>query len=281
MSEARRRRLATLALVVAVLTAGLLGTVDASQQMRGEKLTTGHSVFADASTSFNSCFAGLAGALLQQVTWFNGQTLFSRMEGGGEKYVYVTEHFEDNNGDGKGNPDGYDDETHLEMGSPTEDVLYRTNNTYKFSDKNDDDKDWVVREYFALRDHKNVSTGEDETSRADTKEKVYVFVVEVHDEAIWDPTLKKDYNFAMVVDTCRFHETGNETGHEGHSGNSGMPAAQHENQTGMNESHTHGTFDVDIYIGGEPTSLTVQDQPQIPDVDEEGAGEGGEDGGSS
>lgn len=261
MSEPRRRRLSTLALVVALLTAGLLGTVDASQQMHGEQLTTGHSVFADASSTFNSCFAGLAGALLQQVTWFNGQTLFSRMEGGGNKFVYVTEHM----GEGQVK-DGYNDSTGIELGDPTDETLHRTNRTYTFSDKNDDDKEWVVREYFALRGNKSKTRVDEPGVEQDVHhEKVYVFVVKVGENAIWDPTLKKDYNFAMVVDTCRFHMAGTETNHSGENGTSGMPYGQHQNQTGMDENHTHGLFDVDIYVGGDPKSLTVQDQPQIPD----------------
>lgn len=268
MTEARRRRLTTLALVVAVLTAGLLGTVDATQQAEAEELTTGHSVFMDASTSFNSCFAGLAGALLQQVTWFNGQTLFSRMEGGSDKYIYVVEHLQDDNGDGSGGSDGYDDESHIEMGDPTDETLFRTNRTYTFTDKNDKDgHQWVTREYFALRDHKNVSTDtpNNDFGEADDKKKVYVFVVKVNDEAFLDETIKKQYNFAMVVDTCRFHNSGQQTNHSGHVGESGEPEAQHLNQSGMNESHEHGEFQVDIYVGGEPDGLAVNDQPQVPE----------------
>lgn len=264
MSTARRRRLTTLALVAAVLMAGLIGSVDATQKIDSQHLVTGHTEFADAQTSFNSCFAGLAGALLHTVTWFNGQTLFSRMDSGGNKHVYVTEHFQDKHGNNDGNGDGFDDHTGIRINDPTDERLYRTNQTYKFTDRNNPDKEWVVREYFALRDVKDYKNGTSSSVGGEEihaqKAKVYVFVVEVGD-AIFDPTVERDYNFAMVIDTCRFHQTGNTTEHNGTSGDSGAPVGQHEDQTGMNETHTHDEFSIDVWVAGAPNSQPVQ----VPD----------------
>jgi len=265
--EARDRRLLTLALVAALLTAGLLGTVDATSHVGNEHLTTGHTEFADASTSFNSCFAGLAGLLMQRVTWFNGQTLFTRADSGGDKHVYVAEHLQDRDGDGFNESTGFRANV-----DPSQERLYRTNNTYTFTDPNDkqrdveDPKTWVVKEYFDLRDRKDVNaevtkgdTGPDEETYE--KDKFYVFVVQTGD-ARTDGTLQKDYNFAMVIDTCRFYGAqAGEADHNGTSGTSGDPWGQHEEQDG---NHTHGVFSIDLWTGGEPNT-PAGGNAQVPD----------------
>lgn len=259
MAKARQRRLITLALVAAVLTAGLIGTVDASQQ--SELVTTGHTEFADTSTTFNSCFAGLAGALLQRVTWFDGQTLFNRLDGGGDKWVYVTEHFNDTDGD------GYDDDTGIATGDPSKEHLFQTDNTYRFDDPNKEGKSWTVHEYFALRGYNESVDSENpdfHTDEPETKKKVYVYAVRVG-EPIWEDTLDREYNFAMVIDTCRFHNDAvNETEHDGADGTSGSPWGQHENETGKNEDHTHHEFSIDVWVGSEP-DLPPNNKTGIPD----------------
>lgn len=267
MTEARRHRLTTLLLVAAVLTAGLVGAVDATEQVDSQQLTTGHSEFVDASSTFSSCFAGLAGAVLQRVTWFNGATLFSRMNSDGDDHIYVTEHLTDD-----GPPDGFNESTGFRTNvDPSQQQLYRTDKTYKFQDENDPDKTWIVREFFELRDRKETKVegpqpGDGDDQPVVSKEKFYVFVVQVSDHAIEDPTLGRDYNFALVVDTCRFKAgpTDNATHEDGQEGTTGAPAGQHDSASGDNGTHDHGRFSVDIWVGDDPNT-PAGGAAQVPD----------------
>lgn len=264
MTKSRRKKLFTLFLVAATLSAGLLGSVNATQQVESQHLVTGHSKYVDASSSYSGCFAGLAGLILQRVTWFNGQTLFTRAESGGDKWVYVTEHL--------GRDDGeYNKSTGFKVADPSEEQLYRTDNTYKFSDENQPSKDWVVREYFALREKKknyeaDNPEGDDPSYEDDdgiSREKFYVFAVKVSSNAIQDPTLGKDYNFAMVIDTCRFKTAkAGDRNHSDVNGTTGSPAGQHDGEGDGN--HTHDLRSVDIWVGDKPQAL-ADGEAQVPD----------------
>lgn len=266
MADDRRRKLPTLFLVAALLTVGLVGAVDAAE-LDQDRVTTGHTTYVDASTTFNSCFAGVAGLVVQRVTWFNGQELFSRADSGGNKWIYVTQGLNDTNNDDWG------DDTGFKENDPANEQLYRTNQTYKFNDPEDPGKEWIVREYFALREKRSKADTplEDEYDKeATSKDKFYVFAVKVGEHTRTDSQLGLDYNFAMVVDTCRFHGSPDDenVSHNGTDGNTQKPIAQHDN---TNESHEHDAYDVDIWVGGEPNALG-DGNAQVPDDRDGNAG---------
>jgi hypothetical protein len=275
VSKARENRLPALALAAAVLAAGLIGTVNASQQVTqddAQTVTTGHTEFLEASTSFNSCFAGLAGKVVQRVTWFGGQELFTRVDGGDDQWIYVTEHLED---DGEATLDPtndakYNESTGIAVRNPTQERLYKTDREFTFEDPNDQEdandpiqKTWTVREYFAIREQ-NTEAGETGVTKgqesADT-EKVYVFAVKT-DDPIIDPDRGK-YTFAMVIDTCRFHEAA----HQGDANHNEQESWANEgNQHQESDTdHEHDQFGVDIWIGGQPDPVNDVEGTEVPD----------------
>ena len=272
-SYKKRSPLPALLLAAAVMLA-LLGPVTADQHNYGEVVTTGHTTFLDASTTFNKCFAGIAGALMQRVTWFNGATLFSRMtDGSGETYMYAMEHFNTRGEDGR------DNETGVEPFDPSKETLYETGQEYAFHDKNNPNLQWRVVEYYALKDGKDdaplYSPTDGERMSHPGQEKVYVYVVRVG-EAVYDPEIDRDYNFVMVVDTCKFLHGGSSLHHEGEfQGDQKDPQYQHNEEDGQ---HDHREFAVDLFVGGAPQSVPL---PADPDHPPENATEGGSDDGGS
>lgn len=271
-----RRKLPALLLAAALILAGF-GSVTAEKT--SEPVVTGHTTFADTTTKFNNCFAAMAGGIMQRVVWFNGATLFSRMANGdGNTWLYVTEHFPDKDGGG----DGWGDNTSIAIKDPSQETLYRTNNTYTFPDENLQSKEWEVREYFALRQKQDQSgsvNGPGGEQVGAPQEKVYVFAVQVNDEAITDQTINRDYNFALVIDTCRFHEKhgGTEIEHNNNDtvedGDSEQPDYQHKSSDYPKDpdgTHDHNRVAVDLWVGGPPTSV----EAPVPDGRDSQTGDG-------
>lgn len=252
MNEPRvNRKTAATVLAVALILAGF-GSVRADQAVKdGMFLTTGHTSFLDLNEGDSACFAGLAGILMQQVLWFNGQVLFERASTGGDTWIYVTEHLNAENG-------GYDTETDIPRRDPSRETLYDTNNTYHINvpDENGNEKTWEVRELFALREVSDPGPdlgGQD----VDVIEKVYVWVVKVHDETFRDPAMHREYNFAMVIDTCKFHERSShgEVEHGNGTHKDGDPAEDTRFGHDPNDppgSHDHMERPADVWIGGPP-----------------------------
>lgn len=276
----RRKRHKVLAVGLAVaLTLAAIGNTVAVQQEAGETVMTGHSSWMSASTSFNSCFAGIAGLLLQKVTWFNGQTLFQRSsDGGGNTWVYFTEHFVDNDGD------GFDDETGIEVADPANEDLFKTDNTYTF-DVPGEDKTWVVKEYFALRQEQvGVSGGQGQEPDVDgPTTKVYVFAVKVADRTykLDDVEIASKYNFVGVVDTCRFHSdpsNADQSHPNGREDDTGYPIDQHDADNEDGENHTHDEYTIDLWVGGPPDAVPgTEEIGGVPDDRDNSSGDPDED----
>lgn len=261
MDGRKRDKVLAIALAVVMTLAGIGSTV-AVEQGTADHVVTGHTNFISASTSFNSCFAGVAGLLLQRVTWFNGQTLFQRStDGGGGKWVYFTESFTDTSPNGG---DGYDDATGIAINDPAKEKLFRTNNTYRLEDPEHPSKTWEVREYFALREKKGatVEAGDNEADAGDAREakRVYVFAVKVGNTYDSD-FLDGDYNFVSVVDTCRFHSS-NATWERHTADGSGSGEEPRNQHNFSDENHTHDVYSIDIWVGGAPDSLPCVDTGQ-------------------
>lgn len=260
MDPRTRRKVAASVLAVVMVLAGVGQTV-AVKQATQDQIITGHTQFLETSTQFSGCFAGIAGLLMQRVTWFNGATLFTRADNGNGRWVYFTEHFEDND------LDGFDDKTGIEIKDPSKEKLFRTNQTYTFDDPDPDtSKKWEVREYFALRREKvEGSVGENGQAEIEgPATRVYVFAVKVAGQTYDAETISAEYNFVSVVDTCRFHgdETGTETHDNGRNNGSGDPIDQHKEINDDDGTHDHDVYSIDVWVGGAPDSLPVA---QVPD----------------
>ncbi len=256
MNEPRvNRKTAATVLAVALILAGF-GSVRADQAVKdGMFLTTGHTNFLDMDEGDSSCFAGLAGILMQQVLWFNGQILFERAANGGDSWIYVTEHL---NTKYTGFP-GYDSETGIKRNDPSRETLYDSNNTYDINvpDQNGNDKTWEVRELFAIREKLVAGSPGEGGVEPGGVEKVYVWAVKVHGETFRDPAIQREYNFAMVIDTCKFHERSShgEVEHENGTYKDGDPAEDTRFGHDPNNppgDHTHMDRPADVWIGGPP-----------------------------
>lgn len=278
MNEPRvNRKTAATVLAVALILAGF-GSVRAEQAVEDATfLTTGHTNFLDLDDEDTGCFAGLAGILMQRVLWFNGQELFSRAASGGDTWIYVTEHLNDDYeidlGGDKRSPGSYDTETGIKRNDPSRETLYDTGNTYAFEDRNKPEKVWEVRELFAIRE--KLASGPDPAGT----EKVYVWAVKVHDDAFRDPAIQRKYNFAMVIDTCKFHERSShsEVEHGNGTHKDGDPAQDTRFGHDPNDppgDHTHMDRPADVWIGGPP------DISPIPTGQVEGNGSSSGDSGS-
>lgn len=254
MTARDRGKLPAIALAVA-LSLTLVGSAFADHSTDSEIITTGHTTYLEASTTANECFAGITGMLSQTVTWFNGQNLFSRpVNGDGDTYMYVMEHF---NSAGE---DGRDSETGVEPFDPSEETLHETGNEWHLEDPNNDhfsqDKTWVVKEYYALRGAGDyiVDNREPADVRLEEQEKVYIYVVAVG-ESREDQTIHREYNFITTVDTCKFLHDGNTTTHDNQNAdNPRYPEGQHDEGADPGE-HPHGTFHVDLFVGDKPSSI--------------------------
>lgn len=281
-----RGKLPAIALAVA-LTLGLMGTALADHSTDSEIITTGHTTFVSASTTANECFAGITGILMQRVTWFNGQNLFSRpVDGDGDTYLYVMEHF---NSVGEG---GRDNETGIKPFDPSqEDTLFETGNEWHIEDPNNDffseDKTWVVKEYYALKDNGNtpgdLKVGQgDENYVPGEQKKVYIYVVAVGDTRE-DQQIHREYNFITTANTCKFLHTGGDTQHNNQSspedGNPRNPEYQHSEGADPG-SHEHGVFHVDLFVGGKPDSVPAPEGSAGGNSSDDG-GDGTDGGGDS
>lgn len=278
MAQARDNRKAIAVGLAMALCFAALGTVRAQNQLAEDIVTTGHTTWSELSTEYDNCMAGITGALMQRVTWFNGMTLFSRTASGGEEWIYAMELFTD------ANDDGYDDKTGIELFDPRAETLYETGRAYEFPDENEPDVRWSVVEYYALKasiDLPDHVPGPLPNPNQPIQSQVYVWAVQVGDHAITDFTIGRDYNFVSLVDTCKFkidsietvqHKNGEDCGGQ----NQDLPSCQHnpddilEGEEG--EMHPHGTFAVGLWVGGEPSSIPLGADPgDIEEPDTGGA----------
>lgn len=232
----RRKVLAILAGLALAL--GAVGSTIAVEPVTQNEGTTGHTEWIETSTSYDGCLAGIAGLVLQKVTWFNGQTLFETSSGTSEDtWIYFT--------DGK-----LDDKV-----DPTDEDLIRSNETYEFEDPNRDHT-WTVKEYYSFRDDLGSALGGDEP---DVK-RVHIWAVNVSAQPFHDSTIEQDYNFVGILNTCKFDSNGQETKpHDDQADQDSKedndpedPKWQHDSSNTEGE-HTHKEFLVDIWIGGEPS----------------------------
>lgn len=240
----RRKVLAILAGLALAL--GAVGSTIAVEPVTQNKVMTGHTSWIETSTSYDGCLAGIAGLVLQKVTWFNGQTLFETSSGTSEDtWIYFT--------DG-----GLDADERID---PTSEDLIRSNETYEFEDPNRDHT-WTVKEYYFqdIRvDGGGAGLGDAEPPSVQD-EPIYVWAVNVSAQPFHDSTIDQDYNFVGILNTCKFDSKGQET--EAHDDQADQdskedndpedPKWQHDSSNTEGE-HTHKEFLVDIWIGGEPS----------------------------
>lgn len=282
MSGRSTHKVVAIALAVA-LPLVIVGQTVAVEPMATDTVTTGHTNWLDASTTYDSCFAGVAGLLKQRVTWFNGQTLFSQAASGSGKYIYLMESLEADDG-------AYNESTGIEVKDPSSEHLVRTDNTYTFDDPepNNAKDEWTVKEYYSAREKKGVEagTGGDdgvgaEAGPARQVERVYVWVVQVHPDALpASEPLDRDYNFVGLVDTCKFSgDRDDNTTHDNQDPNGPEPEGQHstDNEEG---THDHDIYSIDIWVGPEPQVVPgTEEAGGVPE--ERSDGGGSDDGGGS
>lgn len=234
----RRKVLAILAGVALAL--GAVGSTIAVQPTATNDVMTGHTEWMEASTNYDGCLAGIAGLILQQVTWFNGKTLFETSSGTSENtWVYFTDGGLDNKVD------------------PTDEDLFRSNETYEFEDPNRDHT-WTVKEYYIQDAGIDASTaGPDADVSTD---RVYIWAVNASAETFHDPTIEQDYNFVGILNTCKFNsEADGDAEHDDQhdqdthdGGDPEDPQWQHDSEN-TEGTHDHDVYVVDIWIGGEPS----------------------------
>jgi len=286
VNGSKRHKALALLLGVALSLAAIGNTV-AVEPTTNETVVTGHTNWVDPSSTYNSCFAGIAGLLKNEVTWFNGQTLFSTDAGGAGTFIYFTESLQADDGE-------YNESTGLKVKDPTQEKLVKTDNEYEVEDPSGADHTWVVREYFTTREKKGAEAGVGETDvdsgEARQVEKVYVYVVQVHAPPIEDDreSVDKRYNFLGLVDTCKFNQDGEQKEHANDGTYGTEPSGQHNDDgTGSDESdqgthHNHTAVGVDIWIGGVPDTLPGNDEQGVPDEggsqdqDADGSDDGGD-----
>ncbi len=240
-----RKALAILAGLALAL--GAVGSTIAVQPTATNEVMTGHTSWMETSTSYDGCLAGIAGLILQKVTWFNGQTLFETSSGTSEDtWVYFT--------DG-----GLDADERID---PTSEDLFRSNETYEFEDPNRDHT-WTVKEYYVNKGLPGItgvdgSPGDQEPGLE--QDRLYIWAVNVSAQPFHDSTIDQDYNFVGILNTCKFDEDpartvehddqndhdkrGDEDPHD--------PKWQHDSNNPEGE-HEHDVYTVDIWIGGEPS----------------------------
>lgn len=257
----RNRRKALALLLGVALALGVVGSTVAVEPTTTDTVMTGHTTWMEESSAYDGCLAGIAGLLKQQVTWFNGQTLFETSEGNSDDtWIYFTD-------GGLGGDQRVD---------PTSEDLIRSNNTYQFEDPNDEDHTWTVKEYFVydgLPDGVNGVGDIGDEEPGVNWDRIYIWAVNASASSIEDETtLGKDYNFVGVVDTCKFDSARerNEThDNQNESEDKHDPRWQHDSANNEGE-HDHDVYFVDLWVGGEPE--TVLGTETVAGQQEEGAG---------
>ncbi|MCA1813710.1 MAG: hypothetical protein LC624_07140 [Halobacteriales archaeon] len=176
------------ALILAALAATPLAAA-ADSNPHAQNVVAGHTVFAEL-TPDGSSFAAIAGSVQCQVLWFNDQVLFRVPAGttgmcGDARFVYAY-------------PAGAPDP----RGNPT---LAPTGRAWDFTDPNG--AGWHVAEYqyrqlditlhqdLGLPDYIGSDLRADQTNHT-------AWVVEAG-QPIRDPTILRDYNFVVLVDTAK------------------------------------------------------------------------------
>lgn len=254
----RNRRKALAILLGLALSLGAVGSTIAIEPTTSDEVMTGHTTWMEESSMYSGCLAGIAGLLKQQVTWFNGQTLFETSEGtSDDTWIYFT--------DGGINPDNRID--------PTDEDLFETENTYDFEDPNKD-HNWTVKEFFLYDGLPDGVSGLDDLTGGEGPgvnwEKIYVWAVNVNNTLdFYDSTLESDYNFVGIVDTCKFDtERDRNVTHDNQksSDDNHEPEWQHDSANPEGK-HDHDVYMVDIWIGGKPSAL--------PGTGDLGSGDGG------
>lgn len=219
-------------------------------------VVTGHATYADMD-GLDPCLAAVVGIVRARVLWFGGQVLFERTSPEGSGFVYAVQNRA---------PD------------PREQVLRPTGQVFTFTDPNG--LSWQVSEYnftnitqpevdggnytvtptqppfVGVNDPPGVAPG-------NASGPWYTWVVQVGPSIEDFAATGKPYNFVTLVDTCRFQEPAlNVTHSEPSPGNWtsswGNDTTQGQHSAGEG-SHTHRSYDVDLYVGDAPRVVGSQD----------------------
>ncbi|HVL87746.1 MAG TPA: hypothetical protein VM681_07075 [Candidatus Thermoplasmatota archaeon] len=242
-------RLAAFALAALVLSSAL-------PFARGETVAvTGHSVYADMD-GFDPCLAAIVGLVRARVMWFNDMVLFSRPAADGSAYVYAVE---------QGAPD------------PRERLLYE-NDRYEFTDPNG--VSWKVVEYQYVY-NTNGTTQHNvpvpppaQSPAANHTQNVnawFTWVVSVGpttQDAFPGLSNHEEYNFVLLVDTCKFKGAFVQDVSHTRDGSGGWDSDLPDDETTgghkeSDEDHTHQAFGVDLYVGRAPNAAPPPPKPSL------------------
>ncbi len=266
--------------VLSLLALALL-TVPVIVPAQSVEVVTGHTVYVDMD-SLDPCLAAVAGMVRSRVLWFDGSLLHERTNFDGDSYIYATQH-------------GAPDPTHhmrweniTEIEDAGSKVLV-TSQYYNFTDPNG--IHWNVTEVYweegvrynvsasADGDSGQVSANYQEADNATAgTNRYYAWIVQIGKttQDLHAGTADHEvYNFVNLVNTCKFNEDA-KNGSVNHTND--PPGFEHDDNTTY--PHDHQTWDVDLYVGNEPSSIPLGQDPDNT-VNSQGEHEGDREGGTS
>jgi hypothetical protein len=239
----------------ALVGAAILGLF-APLGLSSTSVVVGHTVFVDATGS-DPCLASIVGLARSTVLWFNDMPLVSTDPQG--QWVYVTRA----GAESPFNPDGGLPQKAEGAGSTV--PIYGDGVIYEFVDPNG--FRWEVLEgYYPTTLKSGVNpdvtgiSGGNVSSVTNPPENVvangaynreFVWMVQIqgtHHDAYPGPDAHSFYNFVSVVDTCKLQEKPD--------GQMNFSADDPYHPPGT-PAHSHDMYDVDLYIGKEPTFIPV------------------------
>lgn len=219
-----------------------------------DTVITGHTVYKNMG-GYDKCLASIVGLARTRVLWFNDATLVETDAKG--QYIYATR---------AGAPPP--PPTIKNDARP----IFGDGVVYEFIDPNN--ARWVVLEGSYVTGHKIGS----ESGNGDTPIEDIQNDVEVKTEMVWlvqvGQTIRDNdpgsddhefYNFVTLVDTCKFGHGAQPEGTVDHADDDpNHPPGEH--------AHDHQVFEVDLYIGKEPTFVPLGVNATNPGVHSETIG---------